>query len=272
PEFGDICLAENDKTCGFVARGQKRIVRRRDRRQEPRSLPRRQAFSQTENVLEKEGHACDGALRQLGARRPPCPVIVSGEEEIECRMELFRPPDRFFDELDRFDVSVLDQLGESQPVQVRVFCNRHSTAPVILRRSQYERSLIIVYSHFNGRHMSPRLRTNLRKSASQPRSRATVDALLEAAAPILIKPSYDRASTNRIAHVAGVSIGSLYQYFPSKEALVAALIDRHKQQMMQLLRDALIKVAMLPVEAAARELVKVMMDAHQVDPKLHRVL
>ena len=120
--------------------------------------------------------------------------------------------------------------------------------------------------------MAARLRTNVRKSASQERSRATVDALLEATARILIKEGYDRASTNRIAHVAGVSIGSLYQYFPSKEALVAALIDRHKQQMMQLLRDALIKVAMLPVEVAARELVKVMMDAHQVDPKLHRVL
>src|SRR5262245_5989084 len=120
--------------------------------------------------------------------------------------------------------------------------------------------------------MPARLRTNLRKSASQRRSRVTVDALLGATARILIREGYDRASTNRIAHVAGISIGSLYRYFPSKEALVAALIDRHKQQMMQLLRDALIKVAMQPVEEAARELVKIMMDAHQVDPKLHRVL
>src|SRR5215510_12865250 len=109
--------------------------------------------------------------------------------------------------------------------------------------------------------MGTRLRTNLRKSASQARSRVTVDALLGATARILVKDGYDRASTNRIAHVAGVSIGSLYQYFPSKEALVAALIDRHKQQIIQVLRDALIKVAMQPVEEAARELVKVMIDA-----------
>src|SRR5262245_37742302 len=101
--------------------------------------------------------------------------------------------------------------------------------------------------------MSARLRTNVRKSASQERSRATVDALLEATARILIREGYDRASTNRIAHVAGVSIGSLYQYFPSKEALVAALIDRHKQEIIQLLRDALIKVATRPVADAARE-------------------
>jgi len=114
--------------------------------------------------------------------------------------------------------------------------------------------------------------TNPRKSASQERSRLTVDALLEATARVLIKDGYDSASTNKIAAVAGVSIGSLYQYFPSKEALVAAVIDRHMQEMMQVVRDALVKVATRPVEVAARELVSVMIDAHRVNPKLHRVL
>jgi AcrR family transcriptional regulator len=120
--------------------------------------------------------------------------------------------------------------------------------------------------------MAAKPRTNPRKLASQERSRLTVDALLEATARILVKDGYDRASTNRIADAAGVSIGSLYQYFPSKEALVAALIDRHSQGMMQMLRDALVKVAMRPIEEAARELVRVMIDAHRVNPKLHRVL
>jgi AcrR family transcriptional regulator len=120
--------------------------------------------------------------------------------------------------------------------------------------------------------MVAKSRTNPRKSASQERSRQTVDALLEATARVLVKDGYDRASTNRIAHVAGVSIGSLYQYFPSKEALVAAVIDRHTEKMMQLARDALIKVAMQPVEEAIRELVKLGIDGHRVNPKLHRVL
>jgi Tetracyclin repressor-like, C-terminal domain len=53
---------------------------------------------------------------------------------------------------------------------------------------------------------------------------------------------------------------------------VAAVIDRHSQGMMQMLRDALVKVAMRPIEEAARELVRVMIDAHRVNPKLHRVL
>ena len=83
-----------------------------------------------------------------------------------------------------------------------------------------------------------------------------------------MKEGYDRASTNKIAAVAGVSIGSLYQYFPSKEALVAAVIDRHMHEMMQVVRDALIKVATRPIEVAARELVSVMIDAHRVNPKL----
>ena len=114
--------------------------------------------------------------------------------------------------------------------------------------------------------------TNPRKSASQKRSRLTVDALLEATARVLIREGYDRASTNKIAAVAGVSVGSLYQYFPSKEALVAAVIDRHMHEMLQVIRDAFFKVAARPIEIAARELVSVMIDAHRVNPKLHRVL
>jgi AcrR family transcriptional regulator len=100
----------------------------------------------------------------------------------------------------------------------------------------------------------------------------TVDALLEATARILVKEGYDRASTNRIAAVAGVSIGSLYQYFPGKEALVAGVIDRHKNEVMQVMRNALVKVAARPVEVAARELISAGIDAHRVDPALHRVL
>ena len=120
--------------------------------------------------------------------------------------------------------------------------------------------------------MARRPQTNPRKTASQKRSRMTVDALVEATARVLIKEGYDRASTNKIAAVAGVSIGSLYQYFPSKEALVAAVIDRHTRELSQLVRAALLKVAGRPIEIAARELVAAAIDAHRIDPRLHRVL
>jgi AcrR family transcriptional regulator len=120
--------------------------------------------------------------------------------------------------------------------------------------------------------MARRALTNPRKQASQQRSRATVDALVEATARILVREGFDAASTNRIAEQAGVSIGSLYQYFPSKEALVAAVIDRHHRDLMQVVRGALAEVASDPIEEAVRKLVAVAIRAHRVDPKLHRVL
>jgi AcrR family transcriptional regulator len=114
--------------------------------------------------------------------------------------------------------------------------------------------------------------TKPRKYASQERSRATVDALIEATARILVKEGFEKASTNRIAEAAGVSVGSLYQYFPGKEALVAAVIDRHKLEIIQIIRDALAEVANEPMEQAVRTLIAAAIEAHRVDPKLHRVL
>ena len=114
--------------------------------------------------------------------------------------------------------------------------------------------------------------TKPRKTASQERSRATVDTLVEATARILVKEGFDKASTNRIAEVAGVSVGSLYQYFPSKEALVAAVIERHQSKIMQAVRGELAEVLALPVDKAVRKLVAVAVKAHRVDPRLHRVV
>jgi AcrR family transcriptional regulator len=114
--------------------------------------------------------------------------------------------------------------------------------------------------------------TKPRKEASQERSRATVNALIEATARILVREGFEKASTNRIAAVAGVSVGSLYQYFPSKEALVAAVIERHRQEIMQVVRSELVQVANQPLGQGVRTLVALAVKAHRVDPKLHRVL
>lgn len=119
--------------------------------------------------------------------------------------------------------------------------------------------------------MARATRTIPRKSASQQRSQATVETLLDATARILVREGYDRASTNRIAAKAGVSVGSLYQYFPNKEALVAALVARHNRDMLQLLREALAEMASRDIATVMRELVRAMVDAHLVDPVLHRI-
>lgn len=120
--------------------------------------------------------------------------------------------------------------------------------------------------------MARRPLTKARKIATQDRSRATVDALIEATARILVREGFDKASTNRIAELAGVSVGSLYQYFPSKEALVAAVIERHQRDIMQAVRGELAQVMTEPVEIAIRKIVSLAVKGHRVNPRLHRVL
>ncbi|HET6971123.1 MAG TPA: helix-turn-helix domain-containing protein, partial [Phenylobacterium sp.] len=87
-----------------------------------------------------------------------------------------------------------------------------------------------------------------------------------------MREGFDRASTNRIAAEAGVSVGSLYQYFPGKDALVVAVIERHNRDLMRVVQAALGEVERAPIEVGARRLVAAAIEAHRVDPKLHRVL
>jgi AcrR family transcriptional regulator len=98
-----------------------------------------------------------------------------------------------------------------------------------------------------------------------------VDALLTATARVLVRDGYDRASTNRVAETAGVSVGSLYQYFPTKEALVAALIDRHMTQMTALLETNIDDLRDAPLAVATRALVNLMLAAHAQNPRLHKI-
>lgn len=115
-------------------------------------------------------------------------------------------------------------------------------------------------------------RTTPRKRPRQARSKATVDTILEATTRVLVKQGFDGLSTNAVASAAGVSIGSLYQYFPNKTALVAALIDRHMEEMNAAILAELTRVAKLPLAEAARCVVELTIRAHAIDPELHRVL
>jgi AcrR family transcriptional regulator len=110
------------------------------------------------------------------------------------------------------------------------------------------------------------------KHASQEGSRATVDVLIEATARILVREGFDKASTNRIACEAGVSVGSLYQYYPGKEALVAAVIERHNRDLMGILLKAMAKADAQPLGVGVRTLVEAAVEGHRLEPDLHRVL
>jgi len=111
-----------------------------------------------------------------------------------------------------------------------------------------------------------------RKRPSQARGRATVEAILEATARILVDEGYEKATTNHVAEVAGVSIGSLYQYFPNKEALVGELLERHESRMLDQLAGMMTELAGAPIDEAVRTYVRAMLELHRQTPKLHRVL
>jgi AcrR family transcriptional regulator len=70
---------------------------------------------------------------------------------------------------------------------------------------------------------------SVRRIPRQRRAKATVDAILTATAQLLGHAGLSRLSTNRIAERAGVSIGSVYQYFPDKKELLRALIRRERE-------------------------------------------
>ncbi len=109
-----------------------------------------------------------------------------------------------------------------------------------------------------------------RKQPRQARAAATVAAILHATAEAIAERGFERANVNEIAERAGVSIGSLYQYFPNKEALLVQLIEQHTKVAMEALDEVLARVADDPLDVAVREVVCTMVDVHR--GRLNRTL
>lgn len=119
--------------------------------------------------------------------------------------------------------------------------------------------------------MAARARKHPRRKAKQERARQTVDAILEGAAQVLLREGYARATTNRIAERAGVSVGTLYQYFDGKEDAFEALIRRQTA----LLVDAITSDPPDPsrrLEEVLRELLMLGLRASPHGPELFRRL
>ncbi len=111
-----------------------------------------------------------------------------------------------------------------------------------------------------------------RRNPRQDRARATVDAVLEAAAQILEAKGLKGATTNAIAERAGVSVGSLYQYFPDKGSLVLALYERHLEQLEPAMAARFQEAEGLSLEAAVPHLIGGLVGLYRARPSLHRVL
>lgn len=120
----------------------------------------------------------------------------------------------------------------------------------------------------------PSVATQRRRAPRQERAQVTVEAIFEAVAQIVATEGEAALTTNRIAERAGVSVGSLYQYFPSKEAIVTALLDRHCTQVMHAL-DALLAQALhehWPPEQQVRRYVRHYLHAFGGGPESGRAL
>ena len=111
-----------------------------------------------------------------------------------------------------------------------------------------------------------------RKLPKQERSQATVSAILIATTRILTEEGYDKFNTNRVAELAGVSVGSLYQYFPNKEALLYALGEHHANEMAQLAQHHLEGLGDRSILEVLQQIIKAVLAAYAVNPKLYRIL
>ncbi|UWU16537.1 TetR/AcrR family transcriptional regulator [Rhizobium sullae] len=110
----------------------------------------------------------------------------------------------------------------------------------------------------------------MRKEPRQARSRATVEMIIEAGARILSNEGWAGFTTNKVADTAGLSVGSLYQYFPDKLSLIEAIRRRHLNDCLAVMRKC--QIEGLTAAQFVANLVQGMIAAHSTCPGLHRVL
>ena len=112
-----------------------------------------------------------------------------------------------------------------------------------------------------------------RKQPSQARSKAMVDTILDATAKVLVERGHAKTNTNVVAEAAGISVGSLYRYYPNKNALIIALQERHVAQVLSLFLD--ITANMAPdgsLTGDLQALIDALVGAHLLEPELNRIL
>jgi AcrR family transcriptional regulator len=99
-----------------------------------------------------------------------------------------------------------------------------------------------------------------------------VETILQAATRVFTRLGYPQATTNRIAAAAGISVGSLYQYFSSKDAIAVELLRRYRERLVALVGDRMSAMSATSLESIVRALVEALVRAEGIDPALHRVL
>lgn len=111
-----------------------------------------------------------------------------------------------------------------------------------------------------------------RRRPAQRRSAFTVDAILEATAEMIVDGGVERLTTRGVSERAGVSVGTLYQYFANKAELVRALREAHQAEVAAALRAAAAEPTVSSAEALMRRMIRANVDVHLENPRLHRAL
>jgi len=111
-----------------------------------------------------------------------------------------------------------------------------------------------------------------KKAPQQQRAKVTVNAILDGMVRVLEQEGFDAASTSRVAEVAGVSVGTLYQYFSNRDAILDALQDREFERATEMMARVLARGAYASDREAARAVVEGLLELHSAAPALHRVL
>jgi AcrR family transcriptional regulator len=104
-----------------------------------------------------------------------------------------------------------------------------------------------------------------RKTPVQARSAVTVEAISEAAIQVLLSDGADRLTTTRVAERAGVSVGTLYQYYPNKESLLFAVLESHLDKVTAAVEAACAQACHKPLS----DMIKMVVEAF-VDAKMER--
>lgn len=139
------------------------------------------------------------------------------------------------------------------------------------RRGNIQRKLTF-WSYTFGVKQNARRRSIGRRKPSQKRAKVTVEAMLDAAMLLLKRRGAHAITTNRIAETAGVSIGSVYQYFPNKHAVFAALHERHIGLVSEVISRKIRDSAESSLEELIEGLIDGMIEAHTIDPELSELL
>lgn len=114
--------------------------------------------------------------------------------------------------------------------------------------------------------------TFIRRRPRQRRARETFESVLDAVIRILKREGAGGVTTNHIAEVAGVSIGSVYQYFPDKRAIFTALHERHINHIDRIIHSTLVEHARSSLEELVRAIIEAMVETHRIDPELSHLL